>query len=552
MRLPSPCRLEGDVFRIAWRLQRNGLAGMTLFGVLYGFFQAAAYKSAAGPTAASRIAFGHQMETFGRTFTFLLPVPVRLDTASGYVQWRIYGGIVTLLAVWALMSAVGATRADEDRGLVEEWLSSPVGRGRYLMTRFGAFALAAVIPIAATSASIHLVMAGSGYPLDPGAVVQESLVLLVLTLTCYALVLAVAQLPSRRATATGTAGALMAIIFLVNGFSRTDANLRPVARLISPFYYADRSMPLTPGGMLDLGATAGLLAAAVALAALAAWLMTVRDIGSPLLRRHRREHAVMRLPARSRWLRIPVLSSLYEHRIGLLAWMVGAAIGGAYVASIGRGLVNLMNGAGSFHAYLTLAGHSSPYVALTGYFWFGIFQLVLVAFALTYVAGWASDDNEGRLEMELSAPVSRRRVVIERALAFLASGVAVVAAGSAGFYLSAIANKIGLHPGDLIVASLVLIPFVLSFAALGAVLTSRVPRAAIAVLAALAFVSYLITEGGPLLKWPDWVMKLSAFSLYGTPLTNGVYWTGLWILLAITVLGFGAAAALMQRREVGR
>src|SRR5207253_2483535 len=105
---------------------------------------------------------------------------------------------------------------------------------------------------------------------------------------------------------------------------------------------------------------------------------------------------------------------------------------------------------------------------------------------------------------------------------------------------------------DLAVASLALIPFVLSFAALGAVLTSRVPRAAIGVLAALAFLSYLITEGGPLLKWPGWVLKLSAFSLYGSPLTNGVYWTGLWILLAITVGGFGAAAALMQRREVGR
>jgi ABC-2 type transport system permease protein len=222
------------------------------------------------------------------------------------------------------------------------------------------------------------------------------------------------------------------------------------------------------------------------------------------------------------------------------------------VASIGRTMVDLAKAPGNFHAYLTLAGHGNPYVALTGYFWFGIFQLVLVAFALTYVARWASDDNEGRLEMELSAPVSRRRVVFERALAFLIGAIAIVAVSSIAFYLSAAANNIGLHLGDLIVASLPLIPFVLSFAALGAVLTSRVPRAAIAVLATLSFLSYLITEGGPLLKWPDWVMKLSVFSLYGTPLTSGVYWTGLWILLAITVLGFGAAAALMQRREVGR
>lgn len=47
-------------------------------------------------------------------------------------------------------------------------------------------------------------------------------------------------------------------------------------------------------------------------------------------------------------------------------------------------------------------------------------------------------------------------------------------------------------------------------------------------------------------------MKLSAFSLYGTPLTSGVYWTGLWVLVAITLIGFWGASSLMQRREVGR
>src|SRR5579872_5157652 len=133
------------MFRIGWRLQRRGLLGMGAFGVVYGLIQIAAYTSAAGSTAASRSAFGQTMETFGKTFTFLLPVPIRLDTVSGYVQWRVYGGLVTLFAIWALMSAIGATRGDEDRGLVEAWLSAPVGRGRYLVTRCAVFALVAVI-----------------------------------------------------------------------------------------------------------------------------------------------------------------------------------------------------------------------------------------------------------------------------------------------------------------------------------------------------------------------------------------------------------------------
>src|SRR4051794_6855814 len=175
------------MFRLAWRLQRTGLIGMGAFCVLYGVLQAAAYRSAAGPTTASRIAFGHEMESFGRTFTFLLPLPIRLDTAAGYVQWRIYGGLVTLLAGWGVLGAVGATRADEDRGLVEEWLSSPLGRGRYLATRFLPFAGAAGIVVAATSASIELVIVGSGFSLPLTGLIQESIVLLALTACCYAI-----------------------------------------------------------------------------------------------------------------------------------------------------------------------------------------------------------------------------------------------------------------------------------------------------------------------------------------------------------------------------
>jgi ABC-2 type transport system permease protein len=539
------------VFRIAWRLQRVGLIGMSAFGVFYGFLQVAAYKSAAGATAASRIAFGHQMESFGRAYSWILPLPVRVDTASGYIQWRVYGALPLLFAIWALMAASGATRGDEDRGLVEVWLSAPLGRGRYIATRFVAFAAACAVAVAATSAVIDLTAAGSGYPLDLQAVIEESIALFALTLCSYGITAALSQLASRRAIAGGLAGAVLAALFFVNSLGRTDETLRTFARLISPFYYVDRTTPLTPGGSFDAGATAGLLIAAMALAAMTAWLMMNRDIGSALLPWRIRERPATRLPSHNPLLRTPVLPSLYERRLGLIAWASGAAIGAAYMPSVGRSIVDLAKRGGSFQAYLTVGGPGNPYVALTGYVWFGIFQLVLVAFALTWVARWASDDDEGRLEMVLSAPVSRRRVVGERGVALVAGAMAVIAFSSVALYTGAVLQNIDVRVADLVVASLALLPFVLSFAAIGAVLTSWVPRAAIAVLATIAFLSYLTTEGGPLLKWPDWVMKLSVFSLYGTPLTSGVYWTGTSILVAITVAGFGGAVVLMQRRDVG-
>ncbi len=525
---------------------------MAAFGILYGVVQTAAYNSIAGTTTASRLAFGQQIETFGRQFTLFLPLPHGVGTIEGYIQWRVYGGLYLLFAFWALMSAAGATRGDEERGLVEQWLSTGVSRARYVLTRYGMFALLAAITIAATSASIDLGAIGAGSALPLGPVVEVSVALLALTLTVYALSMALAQLVVSRVAAAGLAGVIAAVLYFVNALSRSLDSLKSVARVISPFYYFDLSQPLSPGGTLDVVATIGLVLASIVLTALAFWLMRVRDLGTTVIRlTPRQAPATTVRTSPNPILRLPVLSLVYEQRIGMLAWGLGCAILALYLGSVGRQLVDLIQSSSGFRVYLALVGHGNPYVALTGFFWFGTFLLLLSVFAITQVARWSSDDNEGRLEMVLSAPVSRTRVVLERAAAFLLRTTVVVGLSSLALWVGAISANISVDAGRLTMASLLLIPFGLSFAAIGAVLASRAPRATIGVLAVLTFVSWLINQLGPPLHWPDWALNLSVFSLYGTPLTSGVDWTGLWIMSAITIGGFAAGALLMQRRDVG-
>ena len=539
------------MFRISLRLQRTGLFGMTAFGIVYGVIQSAAYQSAAGTTPASRAAFGRQMEVIGPTFSYFLPLPVRVDTIGGYLQWRVYGALPLLFCFWALMSAAGATRGDEERGLVEQWLTRGAARTRYLVVRLLTFTLAAVLAISLTSAAIYLGASGTGSSLDVAPFVELSAALLGLTLLCYALTMALAQLVSTRNAAAALSGSLLLVLFLLNGFSRTVDSLRPPARLVSPFYYYDRSNPLTPGGSFDLPATIGLLVAAVAVAVVADWLMTRRDIGSPILHLRVREAPHTTVPAHNPLLRVPVLSALYERRVALASWSLGTAVMAAFMASISKQMGQLVTQPGAFHAYLTVAGHGDPLVAITGYFWFGILEFLLAIYAITQVARWSADDNEGRLEMQLTAPISRRRVVAERFASLVVGTLVVIAISSLAFYLSAQAVSINLRAGDVAVASLVMLPFALTFGAVGSLLVGWVPRATVAILSSLAFVSYLVYEGGPLMKWPDWTQNLSVFSLVGTPLTDGVKWSALSGLIAITVVGFGLAAIVMQRREVG-
>ncbi|OLC25614.1 MAG: hypothetical protein AUH40_06100 [Chloroflexi bacterium 13_1_40CM_65_17] len=539
------------MLRITWRLQRGGLIAMTAFGIFYGLIQASAYKSAAGTTPAQQAAFGHQMEVLGQSLIYLLPKPVGLDNISGFLQWRVYGVLPLLFGIWVVISGAGASRGDEERGLLDEWVSAGVSPIRYLVARVAGFFVAAAIAVVATSAAIDAGAISAGTALDLQAVTEVSIALLAVVIASYAIVVVIGQLTASRSATIGVSSGVLLVMFFINSLGRSIDSLHQTAQFVSPFYYYDRSNPLTSGGSFDAVGTVGLFVFAAVLFAVAAWFMQRRDLGSSLIHRRSREAPLAQAPAHNPLLRLPVLSALYEQRLGLLAWIIGTSLGAAYMASLGRQLVDLSKSATAFRAYLTIAGHGDPYVALTGFFWFGIFQLLLAAYAIAQVARWASDDNEGRLEMVLSAPVSRTRVVIERAATLVIGTSLVVGFSSLSFYYGAHASNINVQAGDLFQASLAAIPFGVSFAAVGALLASRVPRQTVIVLATLVFASYIITQLGPLLKWPDWVMRLSLLSLYGNPLSNGIDWTGLWILIAVCVGGFGLGAVLLQRRDVG-
>jgi len=95
------------------------------------------------------------------------------------------------------------------------------------------------------------------------------------------------------------------------------------------------------------------------------------------------------------------------------------------------------------------------------------------------------------------------------------------------------------------------VPFALVFAGAGALLAAWNPRAAVGLLGAFAFASYLDTELGAIYRLPLWLQDLSAFKLFGTPLVTGVDWRNVTLMLALAVAGTATSILLMQRRDVG-
>ena len=75
---------------------------------------------------------------------------------------------------------------------------------------------------------------------------------------------------------------------------------------------------------------------------------------------------------------------------------------------------------------------------------------------------------------------------------------------------------------------------------------------ALPALGAAIAISFSLLEFGIVFGWPAWLLRLSVFELYGTPLVTGVWWPGLAALIILSTVGFGLAAATLERRDLAR
>jgi ABC-2 type transport system permease protein len=535
--------------RLALRLGRWGLVGFAAVGFIATFINAVGFYQVAGHTQAEREAFAKSFGLIATQLTVLLPPPSRLDTMGGYVQFRAYGSLVIVFAIWALASASGAARGDEERGVVEMILATGLSRARAVAARLAAFAVASFIAALAASAGL-IVGAITGRESFPIAPAIESAVLLAATaLSCYALVLLIAQLVTPR-MATGLAGAVLLGLFLLNSLSRTFDSLATL-RWLSPFRYYELSRPLSPDGNFDVSATLVLAGIAIAAGVLAGLTFARRDLGSALISLRTSARPPTYEPSGALVWRAPVVRGLYDRRVSLAVWTAGVSVVAALFVVLTKTMVQPLLSIPGLAAYFAAFVHGALYPSFLGFIWFGFAQLFLAGFAITQVARWSAEDTDGRLELILSNPVSRTQVVLERAFVLALGALVIAAASGIAVGLESHNQSIDLDPGRLTEASLLLVPFTLVFAAVGALLAARLPRATVGILGVFAFASYLMLQFGPIFKLPAWVQNLSAFKLYGQPLTDGVDQTGLVIMLAIVVAGFAASALVMQRRDVG-
>ena len=534
---------------MAWRLHRRGLLGFTVGGFVISFLYGAAFTQAAGNTAASQAAFGRSVNLVAKQFAFLIPIPVHPETLGGYEQYKWLSTAIVMMMIWAGLAGIGVGRGEEDRGLTAEWLAGGVSRTRLLLARSAAFGL--VLLIACLGSVLGIVAVAPLVHQDPNVAGEMGKAVSMATglFAGYALALLISQLPAERQTATALAVGALVLLLVVNGIADTIDSVAWMG-VITPYHWIERTSSAAPGGTFDLAGTVGLATASVLFIALAIPIFRRRDVGSGLFRRTGRATAAVRVASRNVMLRFPFTEGLWEQRVGLGVWAMGTLVLGSFMVSVTKSMVDALV---SDPALATLFRRVSPgpaYTSMFGLTWFGTALLLLAGYAVVQVSRWSTQDREGRVEMLLTAPVSRSRVVTARALEFAVASLVIVIAGYIGVASKAPGSGLNIDPGHLFGASALLWPFALAFGGLGVAVASRWPRIAVPSLAAFVFVEYIVGDLGPLFKFPDWAQNLSMFHLYGSPLVQSGSWTAALSMALVFVLGFGLALVLMRSRDV--
>jgi ABC-2 type transport system permease protein len=190
---------------------------------------------------------------------------------------------------------------------------------------------------------------------------------------------------------------------------------------------------------------------------------------------------------------------------------------------------------------------------------FAKFALIFAAYPVVMgLRVITNEETDGTLDILLSLPVSRSRVIFEKFLAYSVNIVGMVLIVIGGMYAGLlIAPPMELNTGRLIVICLNLIPvmiFVLAMTIFTGAMIRR-KQSVVVVMTAFVIASYMIQTVGVLVSasWMDLIEGLSFFTYYNVEkiLKYGTNATHILALLLLAVVLLTGATYRFQRRDVG-
>ncbi len=526
------------------------------WGVGLGFLMAAVL--AAVPSLLNTASARAAMVSLGSSFAFIAE-PIKIDTAGGYATWK-YGLTILVVCLWPILASTGMLRGEEERGSMDVLLSLPRGRTRVAVEKVLALwtaviAMGVVIGLL-TYASALAVKGDIGF----GSAIMFGLNLSFICLVFAGIGLLVSQFTQERRAAAGISSGLLLIFIVMDAMHRVAPGTLWLSRL-SPVYYYNLSKPLVPGYSADVVGILVMLALSVVLSAVAIWLFARRDVGAVvatprLIHLPERPYQPARSTPQNDW----SLRSVYARGLGMVAvptfwWTLAIAGFSGWMVIVVKEtesqLKSVFSGSNLGNVILRLGGSDSATNATILSALFIFMPMLLMAFAVTQASAWSADEEDGRLELVLSTPQPRLRVLLGRFAALATATIFISLLTLAVTTVASAATGVTLDEGNLAVATLSMIPLGLLVAAIGYLLSGWL-RTAIdtGLLSFLLVIWFFISFIGPGLHWPDATLRLSAFYYYGTPLLHGLPVFDTIVVIAVGAVALALASARFVRKDI--
>ncbi len=464
---------------------------------LYSYIQPFGYRHAY-PSAVSRLAFAHGFAN-NKGLRLFYGEPYDVQTVTGYTAWRVGGTLAIAAAIFGLLAAVRALRAEEETGRSELVLAGAIGRQAAFAAGMVAIAGGMLLVWAAELAGFLI----AGLPLAGSAFLALATASVVPV--CVGIGALASQLAPTRRMALELGGAVVGLFLLTRAIADTSSGAGWL-RWATPLGWAEELRPFSGSNplvlLLPFGTSAALLAAA-------AWLNRRRDIGSGLL--PARDSGDPRLFLLSG----PTAQALRGERDSLLAWGCSITLFGFVLGVVSQSIssAGISKRIQQEIAKLGAGSIITPTGYLSFAFFFFIFALSL--FACAQVGYARREEADDLLETLLAQPVSRVRWLSGRLL--LASSAAAALSLLAGLLTWVGAHAVGVHVAfaAMLEAGANCLPVAFLFLGVTALAYAVAPRASAAIGYGIVTATFLWQTVGSLLDAPSWLVTLTPFAHVG-------------------------------------
>ncbi|MCZ7543138.1 MAG: ABC transporter permease [Anaerolineae bacterium] len=254
--------------------------------------------------------------------------------------------------------------------------------------------------------------------------------------------------------------------------------------------------------------------------------------------------------------------ALFDARRGILGWGIALALYAAFMILLYPYLTEiegyrelLQNLPVIFKGMLGgIDEMLSPEGYIAGYL-FSYAPLVLCAYGiLSGASSVAGEEKRGTIDLLMSAPVPRWRVILEKFAAFLVSLIGILAITFVGMVIGlALTPELAISIGRLAETVLNVVPITLAFGALAFFLSATLPtRLSAALFATAVLVAfYMVNVLAPLTTALDPVQAVNPFHYYGTTtMFEGIDVGNALVLLVVTGVLLALCVVGFERRDL--